>query len=70
MSWSKAPDTYTAEVWSQWEKTCLTLKRFEAPGSGEAWKGVDILLKMGEEEWDEELWESRPGKVTTGLLKS
>jgi hypothetical protein len=49
MSWSEAPYTYTAEhclVWPWWEKMCLTLKRLEAPGSGEAlWRG--ILLKTG-----------------------
>ena len=32
--------------------------------------GEDILLEMGEEEWDEELLESRPGGgIMTGLLK-
>ena len=41
-SWSEAPDTYTAEdclVWTQWERNHLTLERFEALGSGEAWQG-------------------------------
>jgi hypothetical protein len=40
------------------EKRHLTLKGLEAPGSWEAWQGGgsgDILLEMGEEEWDEEL---------------
>jgi hypothetical protein len=49
---------------------CLTLERLEAPGCGEAWcRGDgDILLEIREEEWDEELWESRPGEdITTGL---
>jgi hypothetical protein len=37
------PNTYSAEyclVWFQWEKKNLSLKRFEAPGSGEAWQGL------------------------------
>jgi hypothetical protein len=43
----------------------LTLERLEALGNGEAWWGVgvlecgDILLEVGEEEWDEELPEGR-----------
>ena len=45
----------------------LTLERLEVPGSGEAWqggvgRGGDILLETGEEEWDEELSEGRPGR--------
>jgi hypothetical protein len=42
----------------------LTVKRFEAPGSGEVWwgggRGGDIL-EMGEGVWDEEQFEGRPG---------
>ena len=56
----RPPNACTAEdllVWPQWEKTCLTLERLEAPGSGEAW-WVGVRGKQsGEEEWDEELWE-------------
>jgi hypothetical protein len=52
-SWYEAPNTDTAEhcpFWPQWELH-LTLKRLEAPGSGEAWGWVgvghgDILLEM------------------------
>jgi hypothetical protein len=43
----------------------LTLERLEAPRGGEVWwdggGGGDILLETGEEGWDEELWEGRPG---------
>jgi len=39
--------TYKADI------TCL---KFNFSGVG-----GDILLKTGEEEWDEELWEGRPG---------
>jgi hypothetical protein len=36
----------------------LTLERLEAPGNGEARKGVRSLLleTQGVEEWDEKLW--------------
>jgi len=43
------PNTYTAEDcrdWVQSEKMHLTLKRLEAPGSG------DILMKSRKEVWD------------------
>ena len=46
------------------EKRHLTLKGLEAPGSWEAWQGGgsgDILLEMGEEEWEEEQSEGGPG---------
>ena len=52
----------------------LTLERLEALGSGEVWQGGvewggmgrlgwggDIVVEMGEEEWDEELLEDRLG---------
>jgi hypothetical protein len=45
----------------------LTLERYEAPGTREVWWGDvgmgsrDILLEMGEEVWDEEQSEGRPG---------
>ena len=44
----------------------LTLEKLEAQGAGRpGWEsagwGGDILLDMGEEEWDEELLEGRPG---------
>jgi hypothetical protein len=41
----------------------LTLKRLEAPGSGEVWWrwSGNILLKMGEEIWDEEQLKGRSG---------
>jgi hypothetical protein len=43
----------------------LPLERLEAPGSGEIWWDVGcgggILLKTGEEEWDEELLEGGLG---------
>jgi hypothetical protein len=50
MSWSEAPDIYTAEdclVWSHWEKMHLTLQRLEGPGSCEALQetGGNILFK-------------------------
>jgi hypothetical protein len=50
MSWSKAPDTYTAEdclVWPQWEKMHLNLQRLETQGLGRFATGMDILLVMG-----------------------
>ena len=43
----------------------LSLKRLEAPGSGEAWLGGDILLETEvggrEEVWGREWLEGRPG---------
>jgi hypothetical protein len=48
----------------------LTLKKLEAPGSGEAWwswEEGDILLEMGEEEWNEELSEGGPGQTGRGI---
>jgi hypothetical protein len=50
----------------------LTLERLEAPESGEAcWSvvgGGDILLELGQEEWNEELLEGEPGGgIMTGL---
>jgi hypothetical protein len=52
MSWSEAPDTYTAEdclVWPQSDKMYLTLKRLEGPRSGEGYSvGGGILWKTGE----------------------
>jgi hypothetical protein len=38
----------------------LNLKRLEAPGSGEGWRR-EILLEMGKEEWDEELFAGGQG---------
>jgi len=44
----------------------LTLERLEVPGCGEVWwggggRGGDILLEMGEGEWDKEQSEGGPG---------
>jgi hypothetical protein len=43
----------------------LSLQRLENPESGEVWWGWvglgDILLETGEEGWDEEQLEGRPG---------
>jgi hypothetical protein len=44
----------------------LNLQRLEDPGSGMGWCGEDgssrdILLETGEEEWDVEQSEGRPG---------
>jgi hypothetical protein len=47
MSWSEAPNTYTAKdflVWLQWEKMHLNFQKLEAPENGEGWQGKDILL--------------------------
>ena len=56
-AWSEAPDTYTAEVClvrPQWEKICLILKFFEAPGKVEVWWCWEHPIRSkGEEEWDE-----------------
>jgi hypothetical protein len=44
----------------------LTLEKLEAPGNGEVWWVCgcgDILLETGKEEWDEELLESRMGRI-------
>jgi hypothetical protein len=61
------PPTHIQQRW------CLTFERPKALGNGEAgqgrgWQREDILLEIGEEEWDEELWEGGPGRgVMTGL---
>jgi hypothetical protein len=51
------------QVWTQSEKMHLTLKRLEAPGNGEVWWGGsgNILLEMGEKEWDGKQSEGGPG---------
>jgi hypothetical protein len=79
MSRSEAPKTYTEEdclVWPQWEKTSLTLKRLEGPGSGE---GCRHPLKdrelgaaggLGGKEWDEELWEGGLGGSNDWTIKN
>ena len=69
MSWSQATDTYTTEdclVWHKCEKTCLTHKRRQAPGSREAWRGGGECGEYhfgdsGEEEWDEKFSDGGPG---------
>jgi hypothetical protein len=40
----------------------VTFKRFEAPGNGDAWReGILLEAGIGEDEWDEELWEGTLG---------
>jgi len=66
------PPTHTAEdsqVWVQSEKMHLPFKRLEAPGSLEFWWDGDILVetvwgqvgRVGEDIWDVEQLEGRPG---------
>jgi len=52
------------------EKTCLTLKRLETPGSGNAWQWGTSFWIQEEEEWDEELWEWELGAGSYWSVKT